>query len=447
MSFERPCLVFADDDGNIYDEPDLHMLAMTRCGPSLPRPTEITPLPEGCELFLLPGRQPLGLEPETGEVIAYEGRPVAALVPSTHLLSGLPAYVSDNAAAELPPLTYAAVGFAHDRFYICAKKIDGDALNSSHGVSQKKLKKAGATIKSLFPGNRLIEHLIDICALTNNCPSARNFCLNRHEVSIPVSPAAQDNKPGTGYACQGSAYPAGLNTAKKMLDFAPTADELAGAMLYHAQHTPDPILSFGQNCGGDPLGNTTLLIEALRLFRQKNSRAMITLNTKNADPQTLGLLAQAGLSAITVRLNDSGALLSQHEQACASCMSSSSAGSPYTGQLETDPSNTGAVCMENITSTLRAAADSNLRISLKYAFFPGMHDSEGELDSLLSLISRYNADSLQLNNVCADPERYMHTMKDIQTGPVMGLDNYLKRIKKSCPSLRIVSASPFYPSE
>ena len=45
---------------------------------SLPRPDELMPLPEESELFLLPGRRAVGLNPETGETEVMEDWAVAA---------------------------------------------------------------------------------------------------------------------------------------------------------------------------------------------------------------------------------------------------------------------------------------------------------------------------------------------------------------------------------
>ena len=52
----RPLLLMADQDGNIFEHPELHMVCRHGNAFSLPRPDEMIPLPEESELFLLPGR-------------------------------------------------------------------------------------------------------------------------------------------------------------------------------------------------------------------------------------------------------------------------------------------------------------------------------------------------------------------------------------------------------
>ena len=68
----RPRMLLADDQGQIYDDPDLLMLCRKGHEWTLPRPDELMPLPAESELFLLPGRRAVGLDPETGETIVDE---------------------------------------------------------------------------------------------------------------------------------------------------------------------------------------------------------------------------------------------------------------------------------------------------------------------------------------------------------------------------------------
>ena len=74
----RPHMLVADEQGNIYDHPDFLLLCRRGEEWSLPRPDELMPLPEESELFLLPGRRAVGLNPETGETEVMEDWAVAA---------------------------------------------------------------------------------------------------------------------------------------------------------------------------------------------------------------------------------------------------------------------------------------------------------------------------------------------------------------------------------
>ena len=112
----QPVMVFADAEGNVYDHPDLLMLVRRGRELTLPRPDELIPLPEGSDLYLLPGRHALGLDPETGKAEAMEERAVAAFVCPSYTLSATAAYLSDANAPKLPLFAYGAIGFAKDGY-------------------------------------------------------------------------------------------------------------------------------------------------------------------------------------------------------------------------------------------------------------------------------------------------------------------------------------------
>ena len=113
-------LVFADASGRIFDHPDLLMLTRRGEELALPRPGEAMPLPPESELFVLPGRRPVGLDPETGraEALAGEGeQAVAAFVCPGHTAAGVAAYLREPGAPTLPMFSYAAVGYAGGRLW------------------------------------------------------------------------------------------------------------------------------------------------------------------------------------------------------------------------------------------------------------------------------------------------------------------------------------------
>ncbi len=61
-------LLFADARGVVYDHPSL--LAAVRSGDDvLAPPGRPSRLPEGGALCMLPGRRPVGIDPETGELV------------------------------------------------------------------------------------------------------------------------------------------------------------------------------------------------------------------------------------------------------------------------------------------------------------------------------------------------------------------------------------------
>ena len=68
-SSRMPALLVADPSGKVLEHPRL--LATVRSGDEVLLPPEPgTPLPEGGRLVHLPGRRPVGVDPETGEPAA-----------------------------------------------------------------------------------------------------------------------------------------------------------------------------------------------------------------------------------------------------------------------------------------------------------------------------------------------------------------------------------------
>ena len=161
----RPHMLVADEQGNIYDHPDFLLLCRRGEEWSLPRPDELMPLPEESELFLLPGRRAVGLNPETGETEVMEDWAVAAFAAPAHTLTAHPVYMTDEGAPMLPLFAYGAVGFANGRFYVCAKKVDEDVRQGFKGISRGKIDRSARKIIEDFPDNRLMQHIMQNCTL------------------------------------------------------------------------------------------------------------------------------------------------------------------------------------------------------------------------------------------------------------------------------------------
>lgn len=66
-------LLYADQEGNIYDHP--HLQGLARSGDMVTElmTDELIPLPEGATLVSLPDTRPIGMDPETGNMQLLEG--------------------------------------------------------------------------------------------------------------------------------------------------------------------------------------------------------------------------------------------------------------------------------------------------------------------------------------------------------------------------------------
>jgi pyruvate-formate lyase-activating enzyme len=410
-------MVAADLKGNIYDHPQLLMVCRRGAEISLPRPDELIPLPEESELFLLPGRRALGFDPDRGVLEELEELAVAAFVAPAHTLIAHPACVRAPGAPVLPLFAYGAVGFAHNRFYVCAKRVDADPRQEFKGIARSLLRKEALALAGRFPGNRLVRHLVHNCALKYACPAARNFCLGRYEAPLPVSRACNARCLGC-ISRQDKDSPLG-RTPQERLDFTPTAEEILEVMRLHAsRETVAPIYSFGQGCEGEPLSEAPLIAEAVRKFRSGQGRGTVNINSNASRPAAVAELAEAGLSSLRVSLNSAR---------------------PEAYERYHRPQD---YSFEQVVQSIRTAKAAGLYVSLNLLFFPGFSDAEEETAALIALIQRERVDCLQLRNLNIDPDLYLEKMGDLALGPCAGLLNARKRLLLECPGLRLGYFNP-----
>ncbi len=410
----QPYLVFADESGNIYDHPDLLMLVRRGRELAQPRPDELVPLPEGSDLYLLPGRHALGLDPESGTVEAMEERAVAAFVCPSYTLSATSAYLSGESAPKLPLFAYGAVGFAQDRFWVAATQVDKDRRQVFTNVAPERITKGAHDLLKRYPTNRLIQHL-SRCALTFCCPAAKNLALGRYEGPLPTARTCNARCYGCiSHQPEDSGFPASQNR----IDFTPTPEEITEVMLLHAKRAKNPVLSFGQGCEGEPLTEAPLIATAIRDFRAAGGQGTVNINTNASLPDVIPGLAQAGLNSIRASLN--------------------SAREPiYNAYYRPH-----GYCFADVRRTIVAAKENGLFVSLNYLFAPGVNDVESELEALTELITATRVDYVQMRNLSLDPELYLNRVGEPQE-PSMGLHNFMKRIKKACPWIHYGYFNPY----
>ena len=413
----RPRLLVADKNGDIYDDPQLLMLCRKGKEWTLPRPDELIPLPLESELFLLPGRHAVGLDPETGEAVETDELAVAAFIAPAHTLTGHPVYVTQNNAPTLPLFAYSAVGMIGDKFYVCAKKVDEDPRQVFAGIPQKKIHKAARELMAKFPANRLIQHLMQNCVLKYGCPAAKNLALGRYEAPLPTSRVCNARCAGCiSHKNEDSTICA---TPQDRLTFTPTADEIVELMLLHMRRAEHPIYSFGQGCEGEPLTEAPLLIQAIKEFREAGGTGTINLNSNASMPDAVARLAEAGLTSLRVSMN-------------------SARSEVYLRYYRPR-----SFSFADVRRSIKEARSRGVFVSLNLLYFPGITDCEEELDALVELINACGVQFIQLRNLNIDPEAYLKLLDGITFGPSVGLLNFKKRLLKYCPSLRFGYFNPF----
>ncbi len=414
----RPHLVVADAEGNIYDHPDLLMVCRTGKQWGLPRPDELMPLPPESELFYLPRRRAVGLNEETGQMEVQEDLAVAAFAAPAHTLTSHPAYATDQGAPLLPLFAYGAVGYARGKFYICAKKVDVDTRQEFRKVKRQILTKNVRQLLEKYPNNRLIQHIMQKCVMEYDCPAARNLALGRHEAPLPTSRTC--NARCIGCISQQEEGSPIVTTPQCRLEFTPTAQEIVEIMRHHSSNEKEkPIYSFGQGCEGEPLTNAPLLLEAISQFRAEKGLGTINLNSNASRPEAVAALADAGLTSLRVSMNSAR---------------------PEVYDIYYRPQ---GYSFADVRASIIAARQRGVFVSLNLLYFPGITDTEDELEALTQLVGSCGVSFIQLRNLNIDPEMYLNLLKDIPTSPSVGFVNFKKRLRKACPWLEFGYFNPW----
>lgn len=412
---KSPCLLFADKDGNITEFPELEMVGLSGRQFRRPRLKDLIPLPEGSELFALPGRLPVGWDSQNREAVLLNENPysegeslqaVAAFIAPAHTSLYSSGFQSLDQAPTLPLFAYTAVGWLDGRFWVTAFRSDRDVRQDFNQYDQETVNRKTQLLLESHRENRLIQHL-GKCCLTYGCPAARNYFLGRWEAPLPTSPACNARCIGCISLQESECCPA----TQDRINFVPTVAEISEIAVTHLKKADNPIVSFGQGCEGEPLLQADTLEKAIIDIRQKTERGTINLNSNSSLPDKVNRLATAGLDSIRVSLN--------------------SAQEKYYN-LYYRPRN---YTFSDVKRSIDVMKDQGRFVSLNYFVFPGLTDSEAEFDALCDLIENHGPDFIQLRNFNMDPEKYATALDLPENTKCMGVKNMVSQLKKAFPSL------------
>jgi pyruvate-formate lyase-activating enzyme len=412
-------LLVSDASGRIYDHPELLLAGERGSGPQPVDPDDLVDLPRGSDLFTLPGRAPVGLDPARSRPAAVdawlggEARAVAAFVAPAHTASHLAAWRVRRGAPVLPAFAYAAVGFADDRYWTSAFRVDADPRQDPWRFDDERVRQGIAARRRELPRNRVALQL-ERCALDYGCRAAQNFFLGRHEAPLPVSVAC--NAQCTG--CISLQPDGSFRASHDRLDVPPTAEEVASLALSHLAQVPDGVVSFGQGCEGEPLLLGRVLVEATRIVRAASSRATIHANTNASRPEVVRELLDAGLDSLRASLN-----------------------SPRPG-LYAAYYHPRGYAFEEVEESIAAVVRAGRHASLNLLCFPGVTDTEAELEALSGLVDRTGLQMIQLRNLNIDPDLYRRTLPAGSVGAGRGMRWLRDELALRFPQLRFGYFNP-----
>ena len=413
-----PKLLFADPKGRVMEHP--YLIATLRSGEELVPPQDRPiPLPATGRLVHLPGRLPVGLNPDTGELElvremkvggkSFVPNAVGALLPPGYTRTFLPGEVKGDGPI-LPQWAYTAAAWGEEGPVAWAIHTDKRSHWDPEKYSTPEMKALVDEHMARFPGSRVLKQL-KTCALLYRCFTSQNTFYVRDEAAIPASVMCNARCVG----CISDQPADGPPASHERMDDGPTAEEMGQVGLYHLEHAPGrTMVSFGQGCEGEPLTRYKAIAEAIRYMRERTDKGSININTNASLTHGLEALLDVGLDAVRVSLNS--AVKDLYEA--------------YYKPVK--------YTWEDVEASIALARERGAYLALNLLLFPGVTDREGEVKALERLVKKYQVDQVQTRSLCIDPLQYLEVARDKGAGgePV-GIRELLKRLKAARPGLVI----------
>lgn len=409
-----PKLLVADPQGKVIEHP--YLIATLRSGellvPPMDRPIA---LPEGGKLVHLPGRLPVGIHPETGELELvrelklgtrkFTPHAVGALLPPGYTRTYLPGEVK-GFGPVLPQWAYTAAAWGQDGPVAWAIHTDKRTHWSGELFSTPEIKARVDAHLAAFPDNRVLKQL-QTCALIYRCFTSQNIFYERDEGAIPASIMCNARCVG----CISDQPADGPPASHDRMDDGPSAEEMGAIGLHHLQHAPGrTMVSFGQGCEGEPLTRWKAIADAIRYIRAKTNNGSININTNGSLTHGLAALFDAGLDAVRVSLNSATKDLYE----------------AYYKPVK--------YTWEDVERSIALARQKKAYLAINLLLFPGVTDREGEAEALTNLIRKYRIDQVQTRSLCIDPLQYLEVAAGKGAGgEPIGVRNLLREFKRAAP--------------
>ncbi|MDC0707897.1 radical SAM protein [Stigmatella sp. ncwal1] len=413
-----PKLLFADPQGRVMEHP--YLIATLRSGEELVPPQDRPiPLPATGRLVHLPGRLPVGLDPETGELElvremkvggkTFVPNAVGALLPPGYTRTFLPGEVKGDGPI-LPQWAYTAAAWGKDGPVAWAIHTDKRSHWDPENYSTPQMRQLVDKHLQRFPDNRVLKQL-KTCALLYRCFTSQNVFYVRDEGAIPASVMCNARCVG----CISDQPADGPPASHERMEDGPSGEEMGAIGVYHLENAPGrTMISFGQGCEGEPLTRYKAIAEAIRYMRARTDKGSININTNASLTHGLETLFDAGLDAIRVSLNS--AVKDLYEA--------------YYKPVK--------YTWEDVEASIALAHKRGAYLALNLLLFPGVTDREGEVQALERLVSKYQVHQVQTRSLCIDPLQYLEVARERGAGgePV-GIRELLQRLKAARPGLII----------
>jgi pyruvate-formate lyase-activating enzyme len=464
-SAERPRLLVAAPDGRVFEHPELEMALDNGLDRLRVTAKDVIPLPADWDLMAMPGTRPVGYDATTGnfttvstfttdagetfEPWAVACHPPPGYVRAFHAAAeytdathpdaklrqladeaearrqrdaekrhkrGLPVLDSagDDARPGLPLWAYTAVG-ATTKGTVAALFLADETTRWAPDLFYKPdLKEKIQQRLADDPDNQVLQQLSQ-CAGDYLCCCASNVFYERWEGAVPIAPACTA-------ACLGclSKEPA-WNTPvpQKRLKFQPTPDEIARVIAHHLERAPEPMMSFGQGCEGEPTMNGPVIIESIRRARARTTRGIININTNGSRPDTIRECAKAGASALRISINT------------------------FDRDVYTMYYRPADYDFDDVVRSLYVGRDHGMHVSINLLIWPGWTDQMAEVDRISKIVEDGALQMIQLRNLCVDPGYYRQALPPREKrGMLLGMKGFVAELHRRHPALRFGTFNP-----
>lgn len=422
----QPYLVYSDGRGNLFEDKNLFVAGRSGFEFKPLYLEEMIELPEGSDFFELPGRKSIGFDKQGNYSECEKGIGAAVFIPPAYTQYHLASYKTFLGAPVLPLFAYSPIGWYNNKYYTSAVRIDPDIRQENIGFNHKEIIKQAKIVKQRFPKNRLVNHIVDNCALTYFCPAARNFVLGRFECPIPSSPTCNADCIGC-ISFQDEKSP--ISCTQHRLSFTPTPEEIQQFAVYHLENATDAIVSFGQGCEGEPLLEWKIIRDSIIEIRKKTTKGIININTNGSNPKAVEELCKVGLNSIRISMN-------------------SARENVYTAYYR--PKNYSFSMLSESAKIVRKYKGW---VSVNYFVMPGIIDLPEEYEAFRKFIKETDISMIQWRNFNIDPDWILDQMQIKKLPSAMGIKELMNKIKIEFPHIyfgyfnppeRIIKQATYY---
>ena len=464
-SSERPRLLVAAPDGRVFEHPDLEMCLDNGVDFLRVTPRDTIPLQEDWDLMAMPGTRPVGYDPKTGRfetLTTYTADDGTTFEPWAVACHPPPGYVrayhaaaiytdethpdkklkemhneidarrkkdadkmakrglhildaaGDDVRPGLPLWAYTAVG-ATSKGTVAALFLADETTRWAPELFYKgDLKEKIAARIAEDPDNQVLRQIAG-CAGDYLCCCASNVFYERWEGAVPIAPACT----AACLGCLSKDPEWDTPVPQRRLKFQPTAEEIARVVAHHLERAPEPMMSYGQGCEGEPTMNGPVIIDSIRRAREITKRGIININTNGSRPDTIQQCAREGASALRISLNT------------------------FDRDVYTMYYRPADYDFDDVMRSFVVGRDEGMFISINLLIWPGWTDQMAEVDRISKLVDDGCLHMIQLRNLCVDPGYFRKALPPrASRGPLLGMKGFVKELHQRHPKLRFGTFNP-----